>query len=119
MRRKCFVKYCGSKSYGDIQSNVTFHLFPKDENIIEKFKLLSNRIETAFSNVEDIKITKSSYISNEHFKPGFFFPRKDNGYQDYRRLKRDEVPTIFINKVPTLSQQDGFQRVLHIPQRKL
>jgi hypothetical protein len=65
MRRKCFVKYCENKSYGEIiKKDVTFHLFPNDENVIDHWiqSLLSNTFETGFSKVEDIKITKSSYM---------------------------------------------------------
>jgi hypothetical protein len=142
------VKYCENKSYGDIiQNDVTFHLFPNDENVIDKWiqSLLSNRFETGFSKVEDIKITKGSYICSDHFEQDCFFQRQGCARsQNHRRLKKDAVPTIFKIKVNcyklllqnavckfllnlqyyiqlnTLSQENGFTTCgLDLPRRKV
>lgn len=96
MRKKCFVNYCENKNYGEIiPKDVTFHMFPNDENVIDKWtqSLLRNRIETGFSKVEDIKITKGSHICSDHFEQGCLFLRR--GCPNYRYLKKDAVPTIF------------------------
>jgi hypothetical protein len=49
MKKKCFVKYCENKNYGEIiPKDVTFHMFPNDENVIDKWtqSLLSNETGT-------------------------------------------------------------------------
>ena len=103
MQKKCFVKYCENKNYGEIiQKDVTFHSFPNDANVIDKWtqSLLSNRFETGFSKMEDIKIKKSSYICSDHFEQGCFFQIQGSArYKNHRRLKKDAVPTVFKIKV--------------------
>ena len=104
MHKKCFVKYCENKNYGEIiLKDVTFHSFPNDANVIDKWtqSLLSNRLETGFSKVEDIKITKGSCICSDHFEQDCFVQRQIGcvGSHNHRRLKKDAVPTVFKIKV--------------------
>ena len=51
MRKKCLLKNCKNKTYGEnLKSNVTFHRLPKDENLIQKwidqFKKTKNVVDS-------------------------------------------------------------------------
>nr|CAH0100623.1 unnamed protein product [Daphnia galeata] len=124
MKKKCFVKCCENKNYGEIiLKDVSFHSFPNDENVIDKWtqSLLSNTFETGFSKMEDIKITKSSIICSDHFEKDCFFQVQGyDRFQNHRRLKKNAVPTIFKKKVNTLSQENGFTTCgLDLPRTKV
>ena len=97
------MKYCENKSYGEIiKKDVTFHLFPNKANVIDKWiqSLLSNRVETGFSKVEDIKKRRVVIYAATILNRVVFFQIQGCAMsQNHRRLKKDAVSTIFKIKV--------------------
>lgn len=95
MRKKCLLKNCKKKTYGEnLKPDVTFHRLPKDENLIQKwiyqFKK-KNKECSGFSGNYEITFSKSSVVCSDHIKNKCF----EQSYLQ-RKRKQEKVPTFFI-----------------------
>jgi hypothetical protein len=93
MRKKCLLKNCKNKTYGEnLKSNVTFHRLPKDENLIQKWidQFKKNKEFSGFSGNYDVTFSKYSVVCSDHFEKECF----EQSYLQ-RKLKQEAVPTIF------------------------
>jgi hypothetical protein len=91
MPRKCCVVSCTSKTYGSDIANVSYHTWPKDENLIEEWiqQLKNNQIATGFS--YSVVVNIKSVICSLHFESRFLkITPKGKPY-----LAMGAVPTLF------------------------
>lgn len=107
MPHHCCVPHCTSDSRQDSCKNLSFHIFPQDEERVKKWIIAIRRdIGPGF------KITKGTRVCSLHFTPDAYEPTTP--YRKIRRLKKDSVPSVFSWTQP----QKSARRVLKRQQLK-